>query len=217
MLWLSPSDIKASSPGFLWASPLASEVGGLIRSEAIWYCCVSDLAPLLPTPVGLVTERLALPGAATMRSPSGILPLGAAASEPLLPTQNLVLRGASSGRNVVGVINAVCPGLRPFTSFGAIASEYSNPESDTSCWDVSVLATLEIMSSEVVVTCVFTGSVSTDKLITEVRSKCLRIHYNMNWGVTKVNDTTILQRSFFSLSVTRPRVVIEVQSGVLKH
>ena len=76
-----------------------------MRSEATVWNLLSDLAP--PLPVGQVTERLPLPGTVTTEVPSGILPLEALASEPLLPTQNLVLRGASSGQSVAGAINAV--------------------------------------------------------------------------------------------------------------
>ena len=75
-------------------------------SEAAVLILLSDLAP--PLPVGPVTERLPMPGAVTNEVPSGILPPGGMASEPLLPTQNIVLRGASSsGRSDTGAINAV--------------------------------------------------------------------------------------------------------------
>ena len=77
-----------------------------MRSEAAVLILLSGLAP--PLPVGPVTERLPMPGAVTNDVPSGILPPGGMASEPLLPTQNLVLRGtSSSGRSDTGAINAV--------------------------------------------------------------------------------------------------------------
>ena len=76
-----------------------------MRSEATVLSLLSGLAP--PLPVGPVTERLPMPGTATTEVPSGILPPGGMASEPLLPTQNLVLRGTSSGRSDAGAINAV--------------------------------------------------------------------------------------------------------------
>ena len=58
-------------------------------SEVTVWVRLSDLAP--PLPVGPVTERLPMPGIVTTEVPSGILPPGGMASEPLLPTQNLVL------------------------------------------------------------------------------------------------------------------------------
>ena len=77
-----------------------------MRSEVTVLSLLSGLAP--PLPVGPVTERLPMPGTATTEVPSGILPPGGMASEPLLPTQNLVLRGTSStGRSDTGAIIAV--------------------------------------------------------------------------------------------------------------
>ena len=68
-------------------------------SEATELSLISGLAP--PLLVGPVTERLPMPGDVTTEVPSGILPPGGMASEPLLPTQNLVLRGASSSAGVI--------------------------------------------------------------------------------------------------------------------
>jgi len=67
---------------------------------------LSDLAPSLSSPVGPVTERLPMPGTVTLVLPLRTSLPGAMVSEPLLPTQNLVLQKSSSGRNVAGVINA---------------------------------------------------------------------------------------------------------------
>ena len=78
-----------------------------MRSETTVLSLLCGLAPPLRFPVGPVTERSPMPGTVTTEVPSGILPLGAMASEPLLPTQNRVLRGTSSGRSVAGAINAV--------------------------------------------------------------------------------------------------------------
>ena len=55
------------------------------------------------------------------------------------------------------VINASCPGMLTLPSLGANASEYNSSESDTSCLDVSVSDISEIMSSERVESCAFTG------------------------------------------------------------
>ena len=99
--------LKTSPPVILRLPCLTSEVGGLIRSEETVLSLLSGLAPPLRFPVGPVIERLPMPGTVTIEVPSGILPLGAMASEPLLPTQNLVLRGTSSSQSVVGAINAV--------------------------------------------------------------------------------------------------------------
>ena len=100
-------------------------------SEAAVLILLSNLAP--PLPVGPVTERLPMPGTITTEVPSGILPPGGIASEPLLPTQNLVLRGtSSSGRSDAVAINALLSRDAALTSSGAMPSEYSNSESDNS-------------------------------------------------------------------------------------